>query len=711
MKYLAHTDPESGRQQLLIDHLNRTAALSKQFAECFQAGEAAYRCGLLHDIGKYSSAFQHRIRGSNIRVDHATAGAVEAYRLGDGAAAFCIAGHHGGIPNLGSRTDASGTMCARVRSRCGKEIADYSAFAEEVVIPSAETPKKYSSSREDAFFYAHMLYSCLVDADWLDTEYFMRDAAVARGTGMPLAVLSKKLDAYVSRWWETTEPINLRRCSILRQLMDAAPRKAGLYTLTVPTGGGKTVSSMAFALRHALLHAQRRIIYVIPYTSIIEQTQAVFEEIFGPENVVAHYANVTYRTDENGDLSDRDNRRYLASENWDAPIILTTSVQFFESLFGNRPSNSRKLHNIASSVIIFDEAQMLPVNYLSPCVWAITQLVKKYNCTGVLCTATQPSLDSLIRNDLPAGASELSKNADENHDFFRRVCYRYDGNLSDKALVAQLSSEPSVLCIVNSRQQAQQLFIHLPEEGRYHLSTTMTAVHRRETLDEIRRRLKSGETCRVISTSLVEAGVDVDFPCVYRAVAGLDSVIQAAGRCNREGKRPTAESIVHIFDTDAKSPEALKQNIAATRRVLAHHTDLASAAAIEEYFQFLLYTLKGSEALDEKNIMGQIRENMAFHTVATSFHMIESNTITVYIPLGAGKTLTDTLLYSGPSRSLMRELGQYAVSVYTQNYQKLDSAGAVMQITENTAVLLNLSYYDAHTGLALAPEGGEALIL
>lgn len=711
MEYWAHTDPESGRHQLLIDHLNHTAALAKQFADIFQAGAAAYRCGLLHDISKFSNAFQRRLRGAPIRVDHSTSGAAEAYRLGDAAAAFCIAGHHGGLPNLGSKADATGTLCARVRSRGGNEIEDYSAFAEEIVIPSAEMPKKLISSRDDGFFYTHLLYSCLVDADWLDTESFMRGDAVQRETGEPLPVLSQKLDAYVAKWWKSTAPINIRRCSILRQLMDAAPREKGLYTLTVPTGGGKTVSSMAFALRHALANGQRRIIYVIPYISIIEQTQTVFKQIFGPENVVAHYADVVYRTDENGNLSDRDNRRYLASENWDAPIILTTAVQFFESLFGNRPSKSRKVHNIAGSVIVFDEAQMLPVCYLSPCVWAISQLVNNYGCTSVLCTATQPSLDRLIRTHIPAGAPELIKNPEENHAFFRRVRYQYDGHRSDAALAAQLSSEPVVLCIVNNRSQAQQLYMQLPEEGRFHLSTTMTAAHRRATLEEIRRLLQSGGTCRVISTSLVEANVDVDFPCVYRAMAGLDSIIQAAGRCNREGKRPAAQSVVHIFDTDAKPPEALQQNIAAARRVIARYADLACAAAVEAYFQCLMYTLKGYEALDEKNIMMKIRQDMAFETVAKTFRLIERDSITVYIASGAGKTLTDTLLRSGPTRDLMRKLGQYAVNVYAQNYQKLDRLGAVRQITENTAVLLDLTYYDAHIGLSLLPEGGEAYIL
>lgn len=708
MEYIAHTAPEKGDEQPLIEHLINTAEAAREFAAPFGAEAAAYRCGLLHDIGKYSLAFQKRIRGANIRVDHSTAGAVEAFALRDGAAALCIAGHHGGIPDLGNRTDSSGTLLARVRSRGGKEIEDYSAFREELTAPPAKTPARFAASKEGGFFYAHMLYSCLVDADWLDTERFMSAGGVERGTGEALGELCIKLDAYVSRWWAAAAPINVRRCAILRELMKAGKRRKGLYTLTVPTGGGKTVGSMAFALRHALENAQRRIIYVIPYTSIIEQTQAVFEEIFGAENVVAHYANVEYDSDENGDMSARDRRRYLASENWDAPVILTTAVQFFESLFGNRPSCCRKLHNIAGSVIIFDEAQMLPVNYLTPCVWAIAELVKNYGCTAVLCTATQPSLGRLIKKYLPGDIEELCPDIDGNHSFFQRVRFRRDGRLSDDTLAARISDEPAALCIVNNRRQAQQIFALLPEEGRFHLSTAMTAAHRRETLDEIRGRLKAGETCRVVSTSLIEAGVDVDFPTVYKAVAGLDSIIQAGGRCNREGRHPAEESIVHIFDTEARPPRALAQNTAAARRVIEACEDISSPAAIETYFDFLLYTLKNDSALDEKNVMREIGENMAFDTVARNFHLIDDNAMTVYIPLGEGRELVDRLRFGGPSRELLRKLGQFAVSVNRRDYEKLDSAGAVEQMSGNTAVLLDTAQYNGCTGLNLSPEGGQA---
>lgn len=712
MQYLAHRDAEDGREQSILEHLTGTAKLAGEFGAIFSSAEQARRCAMLHDIGKYSDAFQKRIRGAKIRTDHSTAGAVEAAAMGDIAAAFAVAGHHGGIPDMGSRTsnEDNSTLHSRVRRSGGAKLEDYSAYKREVKIPQASIPQRLISCKEDAFFYTHMLFSCLVDADYLDTERFMRNGEVERGTGEGMETLLKKLTLYIGKWKNPKGELNIRRSQILEELLSAGERERGLYTLTVPTGGGKTISSMGFALRHALHTGQRRIIYIIPYTSIIEQTQSVFEEIFGAENVVAHYANADYSTDENSNINQRDRRRYLASENWDAPIILTTAVQFFESIFGNRPSRCRKLHNIADSILIFDEAQMLPTNYLQPCVWSITELVKNYGCTAVLCTATQPSLERLIREFYVPETLELCPNAAAQYESFRRVTYQYDGLMTDEALSAQLSELRQVLCIVNTRRQAQKIYGMLPRDGSFHLSTTMTPAHRRQVLDEIRKRLKEGLPCRVVSTSLIEAGVDVDFPTVYRAISGLDSILQAGGRCNREGRNDVIDSIVHIFVPECKPPRGMEQNIAAARRVIDRGGDIASPEAIEQYFHFLLYTVKGDEALDEKRIM-KLMSEMAFCTVAESFHLIEDSGMTVYIPLEEGAQLTDELRTFGPSRALLRKLGKYAVSVSPHQYRALDEAGAVEQISENTAILLDESLYDVNTGLTLSAEGGAAKII
>lgn len=706
--YLAHT--AENRTQTVAEHLRAVAELASKFAAPFGASEAALFCGMLHDIGKYSDAFQQRIRGKNIQVDHSTAGALEAQKLGQTAAAFCIAGHHRGIPNRGNRMDTAQdtTLCGRLKRRPEIEIEPYAAFRKEIGVPACGAGRT-PASPEAAFFYTHMLYSCLVDADWLDTEQFMQNGAAERGGGEALTVLMKRLEAFIEPWWNAENPLNRRRTEILRQLLQAGECPRGIFTLSVPTGGGKTIGSMAFALRHALHTGARRVIYVIPYTSIIEQTQATFEKVFGAENVIAHYANVEYSTDENGALSDEDRRRYLAAENWDAPIILTTAVQFFESLFASRPARCRKLHNIAGSVLIFDEAQMLPVHDLLPCVWAITELVENYGCSAVMCTATQPSLLPLIRRFTSAEMKELCPDVSGNYDFFRRVTYQLDGTLSDETLAEKLLQQREVLCIVNSRAQAQKLFALLPQEGAFHLSTTMTAAHRRRVLAEIKARLKAHLVCRVISTSLIEAGVDIDFPCVYRAIAGLDSIIQAAGRCNREGKRRAEESVVHIFDTEAGIPKALAQNIAATRFVLEQYADPSRPEAVRVYFDYLFYTLKDDAALDAKNIFSLIRRDMAFETVSERFHLIDSETVTIYIPDGEGESLIARLFAEGPSRGLMRKLGQYAVSVYPYHFRQLEEAGMVRRVCENAAVLMQQSAYDEKTGLKLSVESGEAL--
>ncbi len=485
---------------------------------------------------------------------------------------------------------------------------------------------------------------------------------------------------------------------------------AGLYTLTVPTGGGKTVASMAFALNHAKNHGMGRIIYIIPYTSIIEQTHAVFSEIFGEENVVAHYADVQYKTEEDGAYTDR---RRLAAENWDAPIILTTSVQFFESLYANRPSRCRKLHNIAGSVLIFDEAQMLPVPYLRPCVSAIAQLVDRYGCTAVLCTATQPSLNPLfdacrrentLREICPWDLAE--------DPVFRRVTFAREGTLNNARLADRLGAEKQVLCVVNSRRQAQELYALLEEEGSYHLSTTMYPLHRRRVLGEIRGRLREGQPCRVVSTSLVEAGVDVDFPTVYKALAGLDSMLQAAGRCNREGRRPAKDSIVHLFKSEAWAPEVIRQNVAAAEGTLRTFEDLLSPRTVEAYFQLLYYTLKGPAALDAKGILAEIQDSfMPFASVASRFRLIEGADHFIYIPLEGGEALAEELKYAGVSRGLMRRLGPYAVGVYPRQFQALTECGAAQRVTENTAVLCDLAQYSKTTGLSLEAGGGLGYII
>lgn len=681
------------------------AELSGEFCKAFCAENDGRYCGLYHDIGKYSLAFQQRIAGSQKRVDHSTAGALLLYDKQNYPAAMCIAGHHAGLADLGTKNDLAETFMGRINNARRGGLEDCSVWRTElpdIVLTGGERRAGLGN-----YFYTKMLFSALTDADWLDTEaYFMNRPLSLKTTA--IKNLLQKLNTYIAPWWDAKKEINLRRCQILKSAIEHGDDRPGLFSMTVPTGGGKTVSSMAFALNHANKHGLRRIIYVIPYCSILEQTQSVFEDIFGQENITAHYSGAEFSSE-----AELEDQRVFSTENWEAPIILTTAVQFFESIYSNKPGKSRKLHNIAQSVLIFDEAQMLPVSYLRPCLAAIGELVKNYRCSAVLCTATQPSVEGLLREYVPeAQIRELCPEPERMYQAFRRVRYTDDGQMTDEGLIECLRAHRQVLCVVNSRRQAQALYAALEaDDGSFHLSTTMTPYDRRCQLQSIRMRLHDGKDCRVISTSLIEAGVDVDFPVVYRALAGLDSIIQSGGRCNREGKRPADESLVHIFRTSAKAPRMLEQNISAAARILKAHRDIDSLEAIHSYFQFLFYTLKDDRQLDEKEILDHVRK-LNFKSVSENFKLIDGADYTVYIPMEESKGLIQDLRRYGPDRDLLRKLGPYSVTVYRLYFSELCKAGALEAIAENAGILLNPALYSRETGLPLTvPEQSQALFI
>lgn len=711
--FFAHISEDKERTQTVKEHLQGTAALAEVFAQPFGGGEQAKLAGKLHDIGKYSREFQHRLEGGP-KVDHSTAGGKEAFQLRQLEAAFAVMGHHGGLPDYGGKNDTGNTSTLYGRQQ--KKVPDYSAWKQEIALSPARRPSHIPLDNLSEAFYIRMLYSCLVDADYLDTEAFM-DGTLPRGGYEPIASLLDKLDQYIAPWWNPKNELNRKRCDILRSCLDAGETfPSGLYTLTVPTGGGKTVSSLAFALRHAATHGKKRVIYVIPYTSIIDQTAEVFENILGAENVLEHHSRVDYTMPEE-EVDPALYRKALATENWDAPVIVTTAVQFFESLYSNLPSRCRKLHNIADSVIIFDEAQTLPVSYLSPCVSAIGQLVQYYGVTAVLCTATQPALQSLFAELAPSlTMREICPDTDALYQFFRRTTLRQAGALTEEELAEQLKASPQTLCVVNRRATAQKLYALLPEGDSYCLTTLLCPADRKRLLEEIRERLKSGLPCRVVSTSLIEAGVDVDFPTAWREEAGLDSIIQTAGRCNREGKASAEQSIVTIFRLEGQQvPAMIRPNVDSTRHVLQTFADPAQPEAIKSYFSFYR-TLKGSAALDQKGILDAFQKGykgsiFPFAAVANMFHLIDSPTTTVYIPTGEGKSLVESLRAGLIRRSLFRKLGQYAVNVYPDHLKRLLDAGAVQATESGAYILTDKDLYHSSTGLALDVEMGKGWIM
>lgn len=709
--YIAHKRAD-GTFQPLRDHLYGVGDLAAGFALPFGGADHAQRVARLHDLGKYSSAGQRRMMDPEhvSKVDHSSAGAKEARaQFGDIVAALAIAGHHGGLPDLGNAGDANGTT---LMGRLCKDLSgdmDYSAWKNEIVLDENSRLPSWLDMRNpwQVQFYTRMVFSCLVDADFLDTERFMNGEMPERGCSATPKQLLERLRDYVTPWLNHAHsPIGERRNMILTHCLSGNEMPRGMYTLTVPTGGGKTVSSMAFALSHAVQHKLKRIIYVIPYTSIIEQNAAVFADILGAENVLEHHSGVGYSQNTHDDEDENQRKKQLATENWDAPVVVTTAVQFFESLFASKTSRCRKLHNLADSVIIFDEAQMIPLPYLRPCVAAITELVQHYGVSAVLCTATQPSLEKLIHEFAPEmRIQELCPDVEGMQKFFSRVSFVYDGELEDVQLASDLVRSTQSLCIVNTRKKARQVYELLPEDSRYHLSTLMTPLHRSRVLNEIRIRLEQGMPCHVVSTSLIEAGVDVDFPEVWREEAGLDSILQAAGRCNREGKHQRKECWVHIFRLDEKCPSMIAQNIAAMKFAVENMETIAAYDTIRRYFDFL-HKLR-AEHLDAADIIAKCRR-FQFRTVAEEFRLIGDDTVAVYIPDDENKELLTNLRRGEISRGLLRRLGRSAVNVYRNQLRDLQEAGKI-ENCDGFYILADTAAYDPDSGLILGMEAGTAL--
>ena len=598
--------------------------------------------------------------------------------------------------------------------RMKKTLEDYRAYQSEIEVPKFPVIplRQLGKGGFSLSFFIRMLFSCLVDADYLDTERFMAGGTMQRGGFDSIDMLYERLFHHVEPWLrnEDNSTVNGRRTMILKACLEAGTWERGTYQLTVPTGGGKTISSLAFGLLHAKTHGMNRIIYVIPYTSIIEQNAQVFKGILGEGNVLEDHCNVVYED------SEELKAVQLAAENWDCPVVVTTNVQFFESLFASKTSKCRKLHNIANSVIIFDEAQMLPVNYLDPCIKAISELVYNYQCTAVLCTATQPSLKPLFPQQIKI--REICPDVKGQYEFFRRTSLKNVGELSEAELIQRLKTEEQVLCIMNSRRRVQQVYQALKdEEGTFHLSTFMYPKHRKRLLKTIRERLDNGLSCRLIATSLVEAGVDFDFQTVYRELAGVDSMIQAAGRCNREGKRKREDCCTVIFTLEKtegiRNPASLKLPSKVAEQIVEEYEDIASLEAIEAYFS-RLYHFKG-EGLDAKNIIGQLEEGrksllFPFATIARQFRLIENDTKTIFIDTEPeAEEIVERIRRGEHSRQLMRDAGQYCVNIYDTDFQKLNGAGRLDSIGMELYLLRNREQYTEETGLEIQVERGEAV--
>lgn len=712
MPYYAHSGSPDDKSdwQVLKDHLLAVAKLAKERAKPFGLGRAAYVAGLLHDLGKYTPEFQRRLLGEMIRVDHSTAGAAAVLNLAAKAGsdhliaqliAYSILGHHAGLPN---RIDGTGSYDNRI----DEFLADGARMPDEVwrdeldvdaskLFPAGFIPAPDQPERNfQLSFMGRMLFSCLVDADYRDTEAFYGQLdSSQKDRSWPelqddVSILISKFDVHMASFDRNAKSINALRTEILAHVRGRAIEAPGLFTLTVPTGGGKTLASLGFALDHARAHGHRRIIYAIPFTSIIDQTAMIFRGLFGDDYVLEHHSAMD---DEKTDKSESEwrsrDKLKLAMEDWAAPIVVTTNVQLFESLFAARTTRARKLHNIAGSVIILDEAQTIPRKLLVPCLRVLHELARNYRSTIVLCTATQPAVDEArLTGGLPLSGRELAPDPERLSQELRRADIVQGGAMSNEDLVAALRETPQALIIVNGRKHALELFRDAQAaglDGLIHLTTRQCAAHRRTILDEVRIRLQGNTPCRVIATSLIEAGVDVDFPKVWRAEAGLDQIIQAAGRCNRENRRARAESIVTVFKTpDYSTPKEIRGVVEDMQRAVTEDTDLMSLGAMEAYFQEVYWRL-GPAGLDAKKILSMFGMStrgtaFEFREAAREFRMIESGMVPVIVPIDPQSVdLVEQLGKPEVSSGLLaRKLQPYVVQVPPQARALLIANGHVV---------------------------------
>lgn len=738
MPHYAHSLPGRPKSdwETMAEHEERVATRCREFLSRLNPslGDWGEVLGRWHDLGKYSAAFQHYLSDSNDpeaccetrpgRVDHATAGAQHSAKvLPPGICdlfAYAIAGHHAG---LADRVSASGQKSSGLNDRLRKNIEDWSRAPTELLqAPELSLPLELLSSESvqrcgfQLSLLCRMIFSSLCDADFLATEHFMSpEKALERDdkTVVSLQQLSGELDNYLKRFDQSNgSDVNRCRSEVLDAARTASECPRGVFSFTVPTGGGKTLSSLAFALRHATKHEMPRVIYAIPFTSIIEQTADKFREVFdafGPEVILEHHSNL--------DPDEESRVARLATQNWDSPLVVTTNVQFFESLFASRTSRCRKLHRIAGSVLIFDEIQTLPVEYLQPCLAVIRELVEMFGCTAVLCTATQPAIH--YRDDFKIGLKNFHEIIDQPvalYQRMKRVTVKHLGAVNDETLAKKIVENEQVLCIVNTRPHASDLFKCLQnksdEDAVFHLSTFMCAAHRKQTLDEIKDRLKKGLPCRVVSTQLIEAGVDIDFPFVFRALTGLDSIAQAAGRCNREGIHATGT--VYLFEPEGRKLFGyLKSTAQTAAEIMPLHDDLLSLEAIDHYFRLHYWDKK--DKWDEKSIMPMFADpvnlTFQFRTAAEQFRFIENNARNLFVPWSdKGKSLEEQMRSkafsdnAGFRRNVLRRVQRFVVPVYDNVFNSMIGSDIEL-LNDNLGILLNSTMYSDRIGLDLDKQG------
>ncbi|MBE2268354.1 MAG: CRISPR-associated endonuclease Cas3'' [Anaerolinea sp.] len=723
--YYAHSKNQNQVRQGLLEHLRAVADAACSFAAPFSATELAYYAGIWHDIGKFHPDFQAYLLRAEAEPekkqrgpDHKAAGVRLALEQRVDPLMLALQGHHGGLHNL---TDMKRWFNEK-RGATEEAIAVARMLIPDLVPRTLLGFPPYTKNERSTEFFLRMLFSTLVDADFLDTEnHFAVEAAAQRGTDSSIDELWRRFEANQELRLRTAEdtPVNRIRAEIYRACLDAAVLPPGFFRLPVPTGGGKTISGMAFGLRHAQLHGLQRIIVAVPYLTITQQTTGVYRGIFdGADDlhspVLEHHSAAGESKADEDEYDTGEIWRRLAAENWDAPIIVTTTVQLFESMFANSTSRCRKLHRLAGSVIVLDEAQTLPIHLLDPILDGLQELCTNYGASVVLSTATQPAYEAVpIFNRVQA--REIVPDPARYFAALKRVNYdwRLDAPLSWSAVAEMLRAETQVLCVVNTKQSALDLLTALDDPNALHLSTLLCGAHRTQVIAEVKRRLRAGEPCRLVTTQVVEAGVDLDFPVVMRALAPLDSIIQAAGRANREGRLERGRVIVFQPEEGKLPGKDYERATIITRKVLGMgFTDLDDPAVTREYFA-QLYAVNET---DRKQVQ-DARKGLDYPETAKRFRMIEDDTLSVVAPFGNedDRTQVEALWQAvegrwGNMRQVMRQLQPYTVSVYRYQAQKYEQKGWIQM----SAVLPDLGYwlgrYDSVCGLVAGDMRADNLI-
>ena len=718
-KYISHlkqntVDPNDWNLQSNEEHQQGVAILASKFAASFGCSKIGYILGSLHDIGKEQDDFQHYIRKFSgympeikyaHKTPHAYVGALVAQKLYPHLyplLSMPIAGHHAGLYDSCDFEDVM-----------NKSIPKDIIYA-DCVFNEASLMPPFQLSLDSFNHVIRMLFSCLVDADYLDTERFMNEETyLQRVKHSFLVELLPKLESFLQDLSSKAPATELNR--LRAQIQDVCHRKSesipGFYSLTVPTGGGKTLASLLWAMKHAVKFGKERIVIAIPYTSIIVQTAATLRKIFGDENVCEHHSNfdpeVVWKNKKN--FSKLAMQQRLATENWDYPIIVTTNVQLFESMFSNRPSSCRKLHNLANSVLILDEVQTLPCEFLQPIVQAMKCYQQLFKTSFLFTTASQPVLVGNHRGTNPKvvftgleDVTEIIPSSWNLHDLLRRVSLKFDSQLSSYDDIAnRLSQFDRVLCIVNTRNDAAEIFNRLPEEGHtYHLSRRMCPLHIQKTIEEIRHVLQdpSVKVVRVVATQLIEAGVDIDFPIVFRQEAGLDSILQAAGRCNREGKLGISDT--YVFKLNKPLPNGMLSSANSARKNLCEVKDWFSPETMSEYF---LHLYAMCDSFDKKDIMKELTPNkkfaMEFQQAASDFKLIEEKGKNIVVNFENSLELIERLQKEGFSYELSKKLGKFIVNIHDTDFKALLQGGLLEEVIEGLYVLSERKQYDEKTGL------------